>query len=121
MYKPSDEKKLLGLNGCNKKCFSFSKSYREKLNDCGGYFKHSNALNLKLSDVFVYPNIKKENSQKKKLASISSKSLLSLNKFSKGIILSGEENVGSTSLLYSLTQEYASQGLIPVLLKGSDI
>jgi hypothetical protein len=121
IYTPKAEKVLLEISENSGKCFSFKETFKEKLDDCGAYFKHSNKSNLKLSDIFIYPNIKQEKVNKNKNIDFSANKLLSLNKFSKGIILSGEENIGSTSLLYSLITEYASAGYIPVLLNGSDI
>ena len=120
-YIPQEEKKLIINKRNNKENFSFNESFKDKLNDCGGYFKHSNSINLKLADVFVYPNIKKESSSSQQKNSLSAKELLDVNKFTKGVILSGEDNIGATSLLYSLISEYSINGFIPVLLKGSDI
>jgi len=114
-------KKLLDVNSRVQKYFKFTDHYIDKLEDSGGNFKHSNASNLKLSDVFVYPNIKNETSQKSKVNSVSSKLLLSIDQYSKGVVLSGEENIGRTSLVYSLIMEYASKGYFPVLLRGKDI
>lgn len=121
IYAPKEEKLLLEISESNTKCFSFKRSFKDKLDDCGAYFKHTNTSNLKLSDIFVYPNIKKEKVNKSKNFDVSSNKLLSLKKFAKGIILSGEENIGSTSLIYSLITEYASSGYIPILLNGSDL
>ncbi|WP_448213480.1 metallophosphoesterase [Colwellia sp. MEBiC06753] len=121
IYKPIHEKQLLRTANSCQNSFRFNQNYKTKLEDCGGYFKHSNVANLKLSDIFIYPNIKKETRQKNKPASISSKRLLNVKKFPKGIVLSSEEKIGSTSLLYTLVSEYSAQGLLPVLIRGSSI
>jgi len=122
IYKPQDEKRLTSISNNCRTSFNFSDSFLAKLDDCGGYFKHSNTINLRLSDVFVYPNIKKESSSStSKKTTISAKELLRVDKFTKGVILGGEDNIGCTSLVYSLISEYAANGFIPVLLKGSDI
>jgi len=121
IYASKNKKELLVIKTSCNKGFNFTEPFNTKLGDCGGYFKHSNTSNLKLADIFVYPNLKEETGQNKRKSSISSKVLLSLDKFSKGVVLSGEDNVGSTSLLYALTSEFYSSGLVPVFLKGKEI
>jgi hypothetical protein len=123
IYSPTESKELINqtAKSINSNKFVYSKTFSSKLDDCGGYFKHSNVENLKLSDIFVYPNIRKERNQKQKIANQSSSFLKSPANFTSGVILSGDEKIGSTSLLYSLATEYLLGGFIPVLINGSDI
>lgn len=110
-------KKMDSVNGIGN-AISFSESFRGKIEDCGGSFKNSNTSTLKLHDIFVYPDLKRKSGNKGRSDYLSSKKLLNLSSFSNGIILTGGDNVGSTSLLYSLMNEYLSQSKVPVYVKG---
>ncbi|WP_226665043.1 metallophosphoesterase family protein [Microbulbifer aggregans] len=100
---------------------TFSESHIEKIQDCGAQFRHHNIANLKLSDIYVYPNLKDQSDQSSKPKTIPSKDLLDIEKFSQGIVISGEDNSGRTSLLNTLTNEYYDQGYLPIIIYGKDI
>ena len=121
MYLPSDEKTLISVKENKGKQFQFTQMFSQKIEDCGGYFKHGNKVNLKLSDIYVYPNIIKKSNDEYQLHAVSSKTILQENKFGNGVILSGDDNIGSTSLIYILISEYFSNGYIPLLIHGSNI
>jgi hypothetical protein len=105
------------------KSLSFNGVFLEKIEDCGAYFRNSNTSNMRLSDIFVYPELKIKGKDEAGAKSdyISSENLRNPRDYARGVILSGDDNCGSSSLLYSLMVEYLNLGYMPVFLKGSDL
>ena len=120
VYYQDCETKLACKEIVGNKKFRLKQDFIDKIDDCGGYFKHSGTSELKLSDVFIFPTIKSDKDSKK-ISVCSSKLLSDMDSFSNGIILSGEDNVGCTSLLYRLLQGFVESGYIPVVIGGGDL
>jgi hypothetical protein len=102
--------------------FAISEAFQETLDDVGAYFKHPSKQNITLSDIYIYPDLKKlegESDQQKSF--ISSENLLSPGSTAEGVLIEGEELVGCTSLLYQLYLQYHARGFIPVFIRGKDI
>lgn len=76
---------------------------------------------VSLSRVYVYPDLEERKEDFKELdCYIDSRQLLENKKFSK-VILDGDSQIGKTSLLSILFQEFYSMGYYPFLLNGEDI
>lgn len=102
--------------------FVISKNFQEVLDDPGAFFKHPGKSSLALSDIFIYPDLKKVNNgndRQKKL--INSSKLLSPKITADGILIEGEEKCGCTSLLYQLYRKYHDIGFVPLLLNGKKL
>lgn len=103
--------------------FQISSRFKDKLEDPGGCFSGPNGHCPKLSDVYVFPDIRKVKLEKGKIynTNVSSECLTSVQTIKDGILLEGEEKAGSTSLLYQLYLQYHDRGLVPIYLNGSDL
>ena len=121
MYIANQVRTMNEQDGFNKS-LCFNSVFLEKIEDCGAYFRNSNTSNLRLSDIFVYPELKIKGKDEAGAKSdyISSENLKNPRDYARGIILSGDDNCGSSSLLYSLMIEYLNLGYMPVLLRGLD-
>lgn len=118
-----DQKDIKPLPGRNKFPFQVLPKFKEILEDPGAYFKSPGGCNLKLSDVFVFPDIKRAHPEEGKRYSnnVGSESLLQTEFIEDGILLEGAEKVGTTSLLYQLYTSYYHKGFVPIYLQGSEI
>ncbi|MFC3680208.1 metallophosphoesterase [Bacterioplanoides pacificum] len=121
MYIASQVRVMTGNEGFDNS-LSFSEEFFDKVEDPGACFKNSNASNLRLSDIFVYQELKQKGKEDGggKSTFQSSCFMIKPGELSKGTILSGEDNCGSSSLLYSLMLKYLNQGYMPVFIKGSN-
>ena len=108
------------------KQFQLQESFKIKLNDTGANFSHPNVDNLKLSDIYVYPNVEllnKVEDDQKDVTTISIEAKNLIEKMSKNIriIFSGSENIGKTALLKICFQKLYEKNLIPILIEGHQI
>lgn len=103
--------------------FQISSRFKSKLEDPGGCFSGPNGQCPKLSDVYVFPDIRKVKVETGKAynTNISSECLISLETIKNGVLLEGGEKAGSTSLLYQLYLQFHDRGLVPIYLNGLDI
>lgn len=101
---------------------SILEAFKEILDDPGAYFKHPSRQSLTLSDIYVYPDLKRIGSgDERNRTFISSQRLISPEVTADGVLIEGEEKAGSTSLLYQLYLQYHARGFIPVLVRGKDL
>ncbi|CAB5527823.1 metallophosphoesterase [Stutzerimonas stutzeri] len=99
--------------------FAINSSFFEVLEDPGAFFKHPSTRNITLSDIYVYPDLKKINDNTAARRSlINSSKLISPEFADGGILIEGEEKSGTTSLLFQIYKEYHARGYIPLLIKG---
>lgn len=76
--------------------------------------------NISLSDVFVYPDLKRlEVGDRRSILNASN--LLRPEFIANGCLISGEERAGRTSLLYNLYRQYHDRGFVPLLLDGKQL
>lgn len=102
--------------------FAISTSFQNLLDDPGAFFKHPGCGNINLSDIFIYPDLRKVNNQENRQRDfISSTRLLSPDVTANGLLIEGVEKAGCTSLLYQLFRAYHDRGFAPILLKGKDL
>lgn len=105
--------------------FTILKSFQNLMDDPGAFFRHpgrKHDANITLSDIFIYPDLRKiGNSEAKRRNILSSSKLLSPSSTANGVLIEGEEKAGCTSLLYQYYRNYHDQGFVPLLIKGKDI
>lgn len=102
--------------------FPIADSFRERLDDPGAFFKHPSHRNITLSDIFVYPNLRKVgNDDDKRRHFVSAQRLLSPEVTADGALVEGEEKSGCTSLLLDLYRQYHGRGFVPILISGKDL
>lgn len=102
--------------------FTLTDKFRGILEDPGAYFRHPGGTNITLSDIYVFPDLRRVvDSGERRKDFVSSRILLSPEVLAKGILIEAEEIAGSTSLLYQLVLYYQSHGFIPVYINGKYI
>lgn len=102
--------------------FSLLPEFQELLDDPGAFFKHPGSSNVGLSDIYVYPDLRKvENEEDRRRVFLSSRRLLAPEVTADGILIEGEEKAGCTSLLYQLYRQYHERGFVPLYIKGKDL
>jgi GTPase SAR1 family protein len=102
------------------KDFNFSINFKEYL-DRINIPLTENGKNLKLSDIYVYPHLDKISLDQNYIYSYIDSSEIVGNSEICNWILAGESQVGKTSLLKKLCQDFFLKGYYPLLLKGKDI
>jgi hypothetical protein len=110
------------LPALRKNPFTIANSFQEILDDPGGFFRHPGRVNITLSDLFVYPDLRKvgdTDDRRKDL--INSSKLIAPEVTDEGILIEGEEKAGCTSLLYQLYRQYHDRGFVPLLIKGKEL
>lgn len=102
--------------------FSISPNFQETLEDPGAFFKHPGRTNVGLSDIYVYPDLRKVgNGEDRRRTFVSSRQLLAPEVTADGVLIEGEEKAGCTSLLYQLYRQYHERGFVPLFVKGKDL
>lgn len=125
MYEPTEEGSWADYHDLPAKRanpFPITESFLERLDDPGAFFKHPGQTNITLSDIFVYPDLRKVgNGEDKRRSFISAQRLLSPEVTADGALVEGEEKAGCTSLLFELYRQYHGCGFVPVLICGREL
>lgn len=125
MYKPTEEGSWADYHDLPTKRtnpFPIADSFLERLDDPGAFFKHPGQTNITLSDIFVFPDLRKVgNGEDKRRSFISAQRLLSPEVTADGALVEGEEKAGSTSLLFELYRQYHGRGFVPILICGKEL
>lgn len=125
MYKPTEEGSWADYHDLPAKRanpFPIAESFLERLDDPGAFFKHPGQTNITLSDIFVYPDLRKVgNGEDKRRSFVSSQRLLSPEVTADGALVEGDEKAGCTSLLFELYRQYHGRGFVPVLINGKEL
>lgn len=125
MYKPTEEGSWADYHDLPAKRanpFPIAESFLERLDDPGAFFKHPGQANITLSDIFVYPDLRKVgNGEEKRRSFISAQRLLSPDVTADGALVEGEEKAGCTSLLFELYRQYHGRGFVPILICGKEL
>lgn len=102
--------------------FPLKDSFQQLVTDPGAAFQTSKgSSSIKLADLYVHPDMQEllENSEVKR--NLSTSLLQDLSRLEGGVLLSGEEKVGATSLLYILYGRFHDSGLLPLYTRGADL
>lgn len=102
--------------------FTLTKEFQSVIEDPGGFFKHPSKTDITLSDIYVYPDLRKFGTEdgRRRIFNNSS-NLRNPESLGQGILIEGEEKSGCTSLIYQLYCHYYASGYTPLILKGQDI
>jgi ABC-type oligopeptide transport system ATPase subunit len=108
--------------------FDPSEKLQRVLDDPGRGFAHPHRKDLRLSDIYVYPDLWKRSFRSQLAASrgmpttVRSAEVLSFMANTPRILVTGESECGKTSLAKTLCRDLAAKhGLVPVMLSGEDI
>lgn len=96
-----------------------SPEFTRKMDDPGAIAKLQSGY--KLRDIYVFPHLRNMRSAARVKDFADAKSLCDISFISDGVILSGEERGGATSLLYQLYGAYHEKGYVPVYINGADV
>ena len=105
--------------------FQINEDFKISLDEIGANFSHPNISQVKLSDIYVYPNLEllnqTDSDEDTTALSVSAENIV--NNFKKDIrvIFSGTENVGKTSLLKTCFSKLHLKGFVPLLIEGHQI
>lgn len=97
-----------------------TREFELQLEDPGGAFKAQGSP-VTLAELYVYPDMQESISNRDTKKIIHTKALLDIQRLEGGVLLSGEEKVGSTSLLYMLYRHFHERGFVPVYVRGVDV
>lgn len=97
-----------------------SASFEQQISDPGGAFK-AHGSPITLADLFIYPDMHEqlEGTDTKRILNTSI--LQDVGRLEGGVLMVGEEKVGSTSLMYMLYRSFHERGLLPLYVRGVDV
>lgn len=99
--------------------FEIKNLFFEKLQDTGVSYSHQSKEKLTMSDIFIYPKIKRITHENEQIKRLSSSEILSI-PFKK-IILIGEEFTGKTTLLKKIFIDAMNANILPLYLECDEI
>lgn len=105
--------------------FQISDQMIDRIESLGAAFSHpnldSNHDSVRLSDVFIYPDLMEINSDDDQSENVNSdilfKQLESLDK----VLIFGDDQFGKSSLLFHLFQQHHNAGFVPILLNAHEL
>lgn len=105
---------------CDRSSIQVSPAIEDWIEDTEIMLTHRKVDKVKLSDIYVYPDleVEKENTSNIEIEIEDSKKLLSIE--GRYLVL-GEEQQGKTSLLKQLFKEFATQGVLPLYIDAEGI
>jgi predicted phosphodiesterase/GTPase SAR1 family protein len=99
-----------------------TKDFQNLLSDPGGNFTHPEKDNIKLDDIFVYPDVKKMDVEVSNESDfISIERILFKNSEKRKIILLGEEKSGKSTILFRLFNQFHQEGILPIYIKANGL
>ncbi len=102
--------------------FEIKSEFLSLLEDPGAYIKHPGCASVALSDIYVFPDLRKVgNGDDRRRVYVSASKLVSPDVTAGGVLVEGEEKAGCSSLLFQLFIEYHDRGFVPLVVKGRDI
>lgn len=105
--------------------FKISPEFRGQLDDLGIAFSHRRKNQLRLSDVFIYPQLKETRLSNKKnevpYYTISSEKVIEFVKGNNRLVIVGANRAGKTCLLKAVYSDFTNEGYAPVLIDGATI
>lgn len=100
--------------------FELTPAFAQVISDPGGAFEAKGSP-LRLADLFVFPDMQESVGRAEQKRILSTSVLEDVGRLDGGVVLTGEEKVGATSLLYTLFQSFFDRGLVPLYVRGADI
>lgn len=97
-------------------------SFGEWLEDTGVPFKHKRVESIRLTDIYVYPDLKRLANRHDEMEFVkSSKSMTNLESIKDGVLIYGDEQSGKTSLAKKLFKNHFENGHLPLILNSETI
>lgn len=101
---------------------NIKKSFDNWMNGTEAVFRHKLKDNIRLRDIFIYPDLKSIRSNYDVLEkTTNSSSLAKVDGIADGVLIHGDEQSGKTSLIKTLYREYYEQGFLPLVANAEDI
>ncbi|CDN89575.1 MULTISPECIES: metallophosphoesterase family protein [Hydrogenophaga] len=102
--------------------FEISSHFEQLLSDPGGIFGARGAP-LALRDLYVYADVHAHQSNDERRVKIPLNTTIfhDSSRLEGGVLLTGEEKSGATSLLYMLFKHFHERGLVPIYLRGAEL
>lgn len=100
--------------------FELTDSFAQLLCDPGGVFQ-SKGSPLTLADLYVPPDMQETVGGAEHKRILSTSVLEDASRIEGGVLLTGEEKVGATSILFTLFRTFHDRGLVPLYVRGADI
>jgi hypothetical protein len=102
--------------------FPIVREFKNYLDDSGFPLKHPSGVDVRLGDIYIFPDLRIHSEDENKLKSyIGASELKSINQIDNGVLIQGEEKSGKTSLLHQLYNHYYDNDFVPILLNGSNL
>src|SRR5208283_2661195 len=98
--------------------YSITEAFSEALDDPGANFTHPRTKTLKLSDVFVYPDLTVRDLERDKERDIKSGNVADFAVTEPRLFIVGPDRAGKTSLTKTLFRVFLDRGIVPVLIDG---
>lgn len=100
--------------------FHLTDTFRDRLEALDASFTHPEREEIRLSDVFVSPDLVELKDEIDRTDSVSATDLLNLKDEHRQVVIYGDEQFGKTCLLKHLYVEFIRQGLKPLLFDAKD-
>lgn len=105
--------------------FPVTERFAMELDNLEAPLRHNRRTTLRLSDVFIYPDLQEvrphQEQDRAEVAYSSASDLAAQHAVSGLTVLCGEAQAGKTSLLRRLFRELHSRGIVPLLVRASDL
>lgn len=109
----------------SKRDFQIGENHSIWLNDPGANYQHPSKDNISLTDIYVFPNLKKftikNNSEFVYSSLVEGEEFLKILSSKNKVFILGRQQAGKTTLAKVLFLEYYRKELTPVIIDGSDI
>lgn len=101
---------------------AFKKTWQDDLDNPGANFLHPDKSELKLDDIFVYPDLRDwENDKPGVMSVLSSEALANRAESGESALVLGDERAGKTTLLYKYAKKLRQAGKYPLYVKASEL
>jgi hypothetical protein len=101
--------------------FPITDKFRQLITDPGAALTTQTGSQMRLADLYVYSDMQEVSDSADVKRILSTSYMQDLSRIEGGVLLSGEEKVGTTSLLFMLCGHFHDLGLLPVYLRGVDL
>jgi hypothetical protein len=117
----ADSGQYRGLPVKRTKALSIQSDFSVYLDDPGGPLTHPSKACLSLADIFVYPDLRRADDLDRNNLNLSGSLLRECSAIEGGVVISGDEKSGRSTLLRHLFREYYDNGFYPLLLNGETV
>ena len=119
---PDENWDQLQVNGLlARRDFELSEGFQKYLEDPGVSLSHPEKGDLKLSDVFVYPDLREMTGKDDVLRMVKGERLLDQIADGRKVMILGADESGKSALAKSLFRGLHERGFVPVLVDGSEL